>query len=84
VTQKKQAAQDLLELQGELVPLRVAASIAYFHLTEPVRQVSTRDDLAEILHLVAIALSTVSAIQRLDGSVLTDADLNRMFLMKRR
>ncbi|HZE61712.1 MAG TPA: hypothetical protein VE085_14280 [Burkholderiales bacterium] len=84
MTQKKQAAQDLLELQGELVPLRVAASIAYFHLTEPVRQVSTRDDLAEILHLVAIALSTVSAIQRLDGSVLTDADLNRMFLMKRR
>ena len=73
MTQKNQAAQDPLELQGELVPLRVAASIAYFHITDPVRQASSRDDLDEILHLVAIALSTAAPIQRLDGSVLTDA-----------
>jgi hypothetical protein len=79
VTQKNQAVRDLLEVQGELVPLRVAASIAYFHITDPVRQVSSRDDLDEILHLVAIALSTAAPIQRLDGSVLTDADLNRTF-----
>ena len=77
MTQKNQAVRDLLEVQGELVPLRVAASIAYFHITDPVRQVGSRDDLDEILHLVAIALSTVAPIQRLDGSVLTDVDLNR-------
>src|SRR2546430_4546758 len=69
----------LFELETELVPLRVAATVAYFHITDSLRQVSSEEDLAEIVHLVAIALSTVAPIRRADGAVLTSAELHDIF-----
>jgi hypothetical protein len=67
-----------LELEPELLPLRVAAKIAYFHITDAVRQVSSEEQLADIVHLVAIALSTVAPIRRAGGEVLADAELNEL------
>ena len=72
-------ATRLFELEVELVPLRVAATVAYFHVTDSMRQVSSEKDLAEIVHLVAIALSTVAPIRRADGAVLTSAELHEIF-----
>jgi len=69
----------LFELETERVPLRVAATVAYFHVTDSMRQVSSEKDLAEIVHLVAIALSTVAPIRRADGAVLTSAELHDIF-----
>jgi hypothetical protein len=67
------------ELEAELVPLRVAARVAYFHITDALRQVSREDDLAEIIHLVAIALSTVAPIRHAAGAALTDHELRELF-----
>jgi hypothetical protein len=67
------------KVETELVPLRVAASVAYFHITEAVRQVSRAEDLDEVLHLVAIALSTVAPIRRADGSALSESELHERF-----
>src|SRR5204862_5657301 len=72
-------ATRLFELEVELVPLRVAATVAYFHVTDSMRQVSSEKDLAEIVLLVAIALSTVAPIRRADGAVLTSAELHEIF-----
>ena len=77
-TEQREAAR-LFELEAELVALRVAATVAYFHITDSVRQVSSTEDLAEIVHLVAIALSTVAPIRRADGAALTDAELHDLF-----
>jgi hypothetical protein len=57
-------------LDDELVPLTVAATVTYFLVTEPLRQVSSQEELAQIVHLVAIALSTVApiSIRAADGS----------------
>jgi hypothetical protein len=64
-------------LQGaehELVPLPVAAKVTYFHVTDALRQARSEEDLAKIVHLVAIALSTVAPLYRdgvrLDGTQL--------------
>jgi len=75
---QREAAR-LFELEAELVALRVAATVAYFHITDSVRQVSSEEGLAEIVHLVAIALSTVAPIRRADGTALTDAELHDLF-----
>ncbi|HUQ74963.1 MAG TPA: hypothetical protein VM183_09575 [Burkholderiales bacterium] len=68
-----------LELDAEPVPLAVAARVAYFQLTDAVRQVSSEDDLAEVVHLVAIALSTVAPIRHASGGILTDRELRELF-----
>ena len=52
-------------IDQELVPLAVASSIAYHHVTDAVSQVSETASLAEIVHLAAIALSTVAQIFRI-------------------
>ena len=67
------------QVETDLVPLRVAASVAYFHITEVVRQVTRSEDLDEVLHLVAIALSTVAAIRRADGHALSDSEVHERF-----
>jgi hypothetical protein len=54
-------------LDEELVPLVVAATVAYFHVTEAAHQVTTQSDLAEVVPLVAIALSTVAPIVGEEG-----------------
>ena len=51
-----------LALDAELVQLRVAAQLAYFHVTDAVRQVDSHEELEQIVPLVAIALSTVAPI----------------------
>jgi|SRR5882762_8942288 hypothetical protein len=76
---EEREATRLFELESELVPLRVAAKVAYFHVTDSMRQVTSEDGLAEIVHLVAIALSTVAPILRADGAALTDAELREIF-----
>jgi hypothetical protein len=54
-------------LEDEFVPLPVAATVTYFHVTDALRQVSSEEDLAKMAHLVAIALSTVAPLYR-DGA----------------
>ena len=67
------------QVETDLVPLRVAASVAYFHITEAVRQVTRAEDLDEVLHLVTIALSTVAPIRHADGSPLGDSEVHERF-----
>ena len=67
------------QVETDLVPLRVAASVAYFHITEALRQVTRHEDLDEVLHLVAIALSTVAAIRHADGSALSAGEVHERF-----
>jgi hypothetical protein len=55
-------SQPQQQLDDEMVPLAVAATVAYFHVTEAAHQVTTQTDLADIVPLVAIALSTVAPI----------------------
>ena len=69
----------MIEVEADLVPLRVAASVAYVHITDRARRLSSQDDLAQVIHLVAIALSTVAPIRRADGAALTDAELRELF-----
>lgn len=52
-------------LDQELVPLAVAATITYHHVTEAARQVSETPSLREIVHFAAVALSTVAPIYRM-------------------
>jgi hypothetical protein len=61
------AAADRAAIDDEFVPLPVAATVAYFHVTEARHQVSTRTDLDGIVPLVAIALSTIAPIHGADG-----------------
>jgi hypothetical protein len=60
---------------AQLLPLHLGARIAYFQLTLPRRQVSIEEDLAELVHFVAIALSTVAPILRATGERLDDRAL---------
>lgn len=57
------AGQKLLD--QELVPLAVAATITYHHVTDAARQVSETSSLREIVHFAALALSTVAPIYRM-------------------
>jgi hypothetical protein len=50
------------QLEDELVPLAVAARAAYFEVTALARDKGTEEELAEVSHLVALALSTVAPI----------------------
>ena len=58
------SAEALQLLDDEFVPLSVATTITYFHVTDALRRVSTEEELADIAHLVAIALSTVAPLYR--------------------
>ena len=44
------------------MPLSIAATVTYFHVTAVARQLDDEDNLAEVLHLVAVALSQVAPI----------------------
>ena len=50
------------QLDEQLVPLTVAARAAYFEITALARDKGTEEELAEVSHLVALALSTVAPI----------------------
>jgi len=50
------------ELDGEMVPLSVAATVAYFHLTALAKQIDTDAQLADVVQVVAVALSQVAPI----------------------
>lgn len=57
-------ADNRRRIEEELVPLSVAATVTYFHVTAVARQLDEGDNLAEVLHLVAVALSQVAPIHR--------------------
>jgi hypothetical protein len=63
------SAERQARLDHELVPLPVAANVAYFHITDAAHQVRTESDLADVVPLVAIALSTVAPIHADNGPV---------------
>jgi hypothetical protein len=65
-------------LDEELVPLVVAARVAYFHVTEAAHQVTTQSELL----LVAIALSTIAPVIG-DGGALSAADLRERLYGRR-
>jgi hypothetical protein len=79
-TDKDQTARTahLRQLDEELVALPVAAAITYFHVTDSARQVESRELLAELVPLVAIALSTVAAIRRADGQPLSEREMDQV------
>jgi hypothetical protein len=49
-------------LDEELVPLSVAATVAYFHLTHAITQVGQADVLLRAVALTALAISQVASI----------------------
>lgn len=55
------------ERDDQLVPLAVGATAAYFEIARQSPMVGSEDELAEIAHLVAIALSTVAPIYMRTG-----------------
>jgi hypothetical protein len=55
------------QIDNELVPLAVAARAAYFEVTALARDKGTEQELAEVSHLVALALSTVAPIHMTIG-----------------
>jgi hypothetical protein len=65
-------------LDEELVPLAVAARAAYFEVTAHTRDKGTEEELAEVSHLVALALSTVAPIH------MTIGDAGRTILLQSR
>ena len=77
------AAERQGRLDEELVPLHVAATVAYFHITDAAHQVSTREALAVVVPLVAIALSTIAPIHAENGP-LSSAALRDALYKERR
>lgn len=70
-------------LEDEMVPLPVAATVCYFHVTDAAHQVRTKADLDAIVPLVAIALSTIAPIHGVDGP-LGNAELRELLYRDRR
>jgi hypothetical protein len=54
--------EDRYALDAELVPLSVAATVAYFHLTDPRIQVGELDSLLRAVGRAAISLAQVAVI----------------------
>ena len=71
-------------LDGDLVPLAVAATVAYFHITEAAQQVTAQQDLADVVPLVAIALSTVAPIYGDSAGALSHAAVRERLYKERR
>jgi hypothetical protein len=65
-----------------LVVLTVAAATAYFYVTDSARQVESGAPLAQILPLVAIALSTVAPIRRADGTPLSEVEVDELLFRR--
>lgn len=63
----RKAADDRRHLDAEMVPLTVAARVAYFHLAEAARQPHGDEALSQVTGLVAIALAAVAPIYRGDA-----------------
>jgi hypothetical protein len=71
------------DLDNEMVSLAVAASVTYFHLTEVARQIDSETHLAEMLQVVAVALSQVAPIHRAakngeSPSLLSNREVDRL------
>jgi len=56
------------KLDDEMVPLAVAATVAYFHLTEVAKQIDTNEHLADVVQVVAVALSQVAPVYSAAGA----------------
>jgi hypothetical protein len=76
------AHERLARLDDELVPLPIAATVAYFHVTDAAHQVSTQEALADVLPLVVIALSTIAPIHA-DSGPLSAAALRELLYKNR-
>lgn len=70
-------------IDDEMVPLAVAATVAYFHVTDGAHQVSTQSDLADVVPLVAIALSTVAPIHGENGALMSAQVRARLYGSRR-
>lgn len=77
------AVERQARLDEELVPLYVAATVAYFHVTDAAHQVSTQEALADVVPLVAIALSTIAPIHAEDGPLGSAALRDALYKEKR-
>jgi hypothetical protein len=58
----KAMTQPGIPVSDEFIALPVAATVAYFHVSESDSEAGSEEHLAEIIPLVAIALSTVAPI----------------------
>jgi hypothetical protein len=70
-------------LDAELIPLSVAAQVAYFQLTGVIDQTRADDGLAEMVQLAALALSQVAPILRQNGDALTTQEVGELFVAPR-
>lgn len=89
MTSPEGRAPQQAELDNEMVSLAVAASVTYFHLTEVARQIDSEAHLAEMLQVVAVALSQVAPIYRAptDGespSLLSNREVDRLLFLPMR
>ena len=80
---KSELSPDTASADEALVVLTVAAATTYFYVTDATRQVEPGAPLAQILPLVAIALSTVAPIRRADGSPLSEAEVDELLFRRR-
>jgi hypothetical protein len=64
--EKSPARKSSIELHRELVPLSEAAAVAYHVITEKPESLADARELGDVRGLVAIALSTVSPILKVD------------------
>ena len=80
---KSELSPDNAPADEALVVLTVAAATTYFYVTDATRQVESGAPLAQILPLVAIALSTVAPIRRADGTPLSEVEVDELLFRRR-
>jgi hypothetical protein len=68
------------------VPLIVAARVAYFHVSNSMKQIDSEQQLAETAHEVAVALAAVAPIRKVaengEASIVEGAELNNLLLVR--
>jgi hypothetical protein len=75
-----QMLQEQRRLDDELVPLAVAAQVAYSELAR-IHEDPNAEGLGVVVHLTAIALSQLAPILHVDGHRLTDEEIRRVFIL---
>jgi hypothetical protein len=68
------------------VPLIVAARVAYFHLSNAMKQIGSEDELAATEHEVAVALAAVAPIRKVgengQATLLGGAELENLMVAR--
>jgi hypothetical protein len=72
--------------EDELVPLMVAARVAYFHVGDAMKQIGSEEHLCETAHEAAVALAAVAPIRRVadsgEASIVDGAELENLLFAR--